>query len=48
MCSEMNSSQEVQVTSLFGKTQESDLELIDQKQSKYTQEFLCNSQCKSK
>ena len=43
MCSEMNSSQEVQVVSLFGKTQESDMEVIDQRQSKYTKEFLVTS-----
>lgn len=39
MCSEMVS-QEVQAASLFQKTQESDLEVIDQKQSKAIKAFV--------
>ena len=42
MCSEMNSSQEVKAASLFEKIQESDLEVIDQKQRKATKGFLGN------
>ena len=43
MCSEIYSSQEVQAASLFQKTQESDLEVIDQKQSKATKGFVGNT-----
>ena len=46
MCSKMNSSWEVQAASLFQKTQESDLEVIDQKQSKATKGFVDNLHCK--
>ena len=40
MCSEMNSSQEVQAASLFQKTQDLYLEMIDQKQSKAIKGFV--------
>ena len=46
MCSEIYSSQEVQAASLFEKTEESDLEVIDQKQSQATKGFLGNVHCK--
>ena len=46
MCSEMDSSQQVQGASLFQKTQESDLEVIDQKQSRAIKGFVGNLQWK--
>ena len=46
MCSEMNSSQEVQAASLSQKTQESELEVMHQKQSKATKGFVGNLHCK--